>query len=40
MWEALRNVHARNVAHGDIRGDNIVITPTWDVVFIDWENAV
>ena len=40
VWQALRGVHALNVAHGDIRGDNIVITPTWDVVFIDWENAV
>lgn len=36
---ALKNLHAKGIHHGDINKFNILITPGNEVVFIDFENS-
>lgn len=36
---ALEKIHAKGIHHGDINRYNILITPTNEVVFIDFENS-
>jgi tRNA A-37 threonylcarbamoyl transferase component Bud32 len=37
--ESLANIHGDNVFHGDPQFKNIVLDPTGEVYFIDWESA-
>ncbi|KAK9909617.1 hypothetical protein WJX75_005150 [Coccomyxa subellipsoidea] len=38
--QKLRTIHSHRVLHGDLRADNIIITPANDVIFIDFWHAL
>lgn len=40
LREALRELHAQGVYHGDINNHNMIVTPSGQVVFIDLEASI
>ncbi|MBS4098866.1 MAG: FHA domain-containing protein [Sulfuricella sp.] len=40
LWIALAKLHAHGLIHGDVQSQNIMITPSGDVMFIDIDNFV
>jgi RIO-like serine/threonine protein kinase len=37
--KAFKEIHARRVYHGDVRGENILVRPDNSVVIIDFERS-
>ena len=37
--KAFKEIHARKVCHGDVRGENILVRPDNSVVIIDFERS-
>jgi DNA-binding helix-hairpin-helix protein with protein kinase domain len=35
--KAFKEIHARGVSHGDVRGENILVRPDQSVVVVDFE---